>query len=221
MRILIAVLLVFLGGFAVMVLEMIGARYLAKDFGGSFYVWTSQIGVILIALSLGYVVGGTLADRYNRATPLFWWLALAGLITFFIPSFADPLISWIVMRHPAEQSIPLVWQKLDPAIGSALIFLFPCFVLATLSPYMIRILSQHVSRVGRISGLVYAASTVGSIAGVFISGYYLIDHFGLSAIFRGTGLLIFALALLCPLLDNFKQAKGEPDAIVKSEISDS
>ena len=42
-----AALFVFLGGFAVMVLEIIGARYLAKDFGGSFYIWISQIGVIL------------------------------------------------------------------------------------------------------------------------------------------------------------------------------
>ena len=59
-------LFVFLGGFAVMVLEIIGARYLAKDFGGSFYVWISQIGVILIALAIGYAVGGTLADRFRR-----------------------------------------------------------------------------------------------------------------------------------------------------------
>ncbi|SVD05690.1 uncharacterized protein METZ01_LOCUS358544, partial [marine metagenome] len=33
--------LVFLGGFAVMVLEIVGARYLQPWFGGAFYVWTS------------------------------------------------------------------------------------------------------------------------------------------------------------------------------------
>ena len=67
MRTLSAATLVFLGGFAVMVLEIIGARYLAKDFGGSFYVWVSQIGVILIALALGYYIGGALdnLDRYD------------------------------------------------------------------------------------------------------------------------------------------------------------
>jgi len=47
MRNVAAASLVFLGGFAIMVLEIIGARFLAKDFGGSFYVWVSQIGVIL------------------------------------------------------------------------------------------------------------------------------------------------------------------------------
>ena len=60
-------LFVFLGGFAVMVLEIIGQRYLAKDFGGAFYTWISQIGVILTALALGYAIGGTLADRFQRA----------------------------------------------------------------------------------------------------------------------------------------------------------
>src|SRR2546427_3332886 len=66
MRNVTAASLVFLGGFAIMVLEIIGARFLAKDFGGSFYVWVSQIGVILIALAVGYYVGGALADRFQR-----------------------------------------------------------------------------------------------------------------------------------------------------------
>src|ERR1051326_5035799 len=80
--------LVFLGGFAIMVLEIIGARFLAKDFGGSFYVWVSQIGVILIALALGYYVGGALADRFRRMAFLAWLLVPAGVVTVFIPDFA-------------------------------------------------------------------------------------------------------------------------------------
>ena len=78
-------LFVFLGGFAVMVLEIIGARYLAKDFGGSFYVWISQIGVILVALALGYALGGALADRFQRAGFLVVPLCVAGFVTVFIP----------------------------------------------------------------------------------------------------------------------------------------
>src|SRR5207249_9843369 len=87
-----AVVFVFLGGFAVMVLEIIGARFLAKDFGGSFYVWISQIGVILIALALGYAAGGALADRFQRAAFLALPLCGAGLVTLFIPNFTPPLI---------------------------------------------------------------------------------------------------------------------------------
>ena len=65
-----AATLVFLGGFIIMVLEIIGARFLAKDFGSSFHVWVSQIGVVLIALALGYYFGGALADRWQRLSVL-------------------------------------------------------------------------------------------------------------------------------------------------------
>src|SRR3989441_2018573 len=196
MRNVTAASLVFLGGFAIMVLEIIGARFLAKDFGGSFYVWVSQIGVILIALALGYWVGGALADRFQRISFLAYLLAPAGVVTAFIPDFAEPLMNVIILRHPTDRAIPLVWQKLDPALGSALIFLLPCFALATLPPYMIRLTTQRLTHVGRISGLIIAASTVGSIAGVVVSGYVLIDQMKLSHIFRGTGGLTVPLGAL-------------------------
>ncbi len=59
-------LVVFLNGMAVMVLEMVGARLLAPWLGTSVVVWTSLIGVILACLSLGYWLGGRLADNYLR-----------------------------------------------------------------------------------------------------------------------------------------------------------
>lgn len=203
MRNVFATALVFLGGFAVMVLEIIGARYLVKDFGGSFYVWTSQIGVILIALALGYAIGGWLADRFKKASFLAWLLVPTGLLVYLIPAYADRLVEAIVMRHPPDDNIPIIWQKLDPAIGSALIFLLPCFVLATLCPYMIRLMASRLSHVGRVSGWIYAASTVGSIAGVFISGYVLIDQMTLSAIFRATGGLVAALGGMTLFMDRW------------------
>jgi MFS family permease len=196
-----AALLVFLGGFAVMVLEIIGARYLAKDFGGSFYVWISQIGVILIALALGYIVGGALADRFRRAAFLALPLCVAGLVTLFIPNFTPPLIDAIVMRHPTSGEIPGIWKKLDPVLGSTLVFFLPCFVLAILPPFMIRLASRRLEQVGTISGLIYAASTVGSIAGVFLSGYVLIDYLAVPNIFRSIGVLTLFLAALSLIID--------------------
>ncbi|HMJ08397.1 MAG TPA: fused MFS/spermidine synthase, partial [Pyrinomonadaceae bacterium] len=56
-------LTVFLCGALVMVYEIIGSRILSPFIGTSTYVWTSLIGVILGALSLGYWLGGRLADR--------------------------------------------------------------------------------------------------------------------------------------------------------------
>jgi MFS family permease len=203
-----AALFVMLGGFAVMVLEIIGARYLAKDFGGDFYIWISQIGVILVALALGYGIGGTLADKFRRARFLAVPLALAGVFVLLIPDLTPRLLDAIVLRHPSDQPIPLLWRKLDPALGSTVVFFLPCFVLAIISPYMIRLAARNLEHVGRISGLVYAASTVGSIGGVFISGYVLIDLLAISQIFRVTGILILLLAGLSLLIDRWMGGKA-------------
>src|SRR5688500_20195711 len=49
---------VFVCGAVVMIYEIIGSRIVAPFIGTSTYVWTSLIGVILAALSLGYWSGG-------------------------------------------------------------------------------------------------------------------------------------------------------------------
>jgi MFS family permease len=198
--------LVFLGGFIIMVLEIIGARFLAKDFGSSFHVWVSQIGVVLVALALGYYLGGALADRWQRLSLLVALLVPAGVVQFLIPNCAAGLIDAIIFRHPADQPIPLIWQKLDPVMGSAVIFLAPCVALATLSPYMIRLSTSSLAQVGRSSGFIIAASTLGSIAGVFVSGFVLIDQMKISNIFRVMGILTFVLGVLCFALDRWMLA---------------
>jgi MFS family permease len=198
-----AAALVFLGGFIIMVLEIIGARFLAKDFGSSFHVWVSQIGVVLIALALGYYLGGALADRWQRLWVLVTLLTPAGLALFLIPNWAAWLINAIITRHPADEEIPMVWQKLDPVLGSAVVFLLPCLVLAMLSPYMIRLSTHSLAQVGRSAGFIIAASTVGSIAGVFISGFVLIETMNVSSIFRVMGALTVLLGALCVALDRW------------------
>src|SRR6478672_8841603 len=103
-----AAALVFVGGFIIMVLEIIGARFLAKDFGSSFHVWVSQIGVVLIALALGYYLGGALADRWQRLSFLMVLLAPTALGLCFLPSWSKWLIDTILSRHPLDQPVPVV-----------------------------------------------------------------------------------------------------------------
>jgi len=204
-----AAALVFIGGFIIMVLEIIGARFLAKDFGSSFHVWVSQIGVVLIALALGYYLGGALADRWRRLSVLVTLLVPAGVVLFLIPNMAAMVFDAIISRHPADRPIPIFWQKFDPVLGSALIFLMPCVVLAMLSPYMIRLATRSLAQVGRSSGFIIAASTVGSIAGVFVAGFVLIEYMKLSNIFRVMGGLTVLLGFLCVGLDPWLRNKDE------------
>ncbi len=203
MRSAVAGTLVFVAGFIIMVLEIVGARFLARDFGNSFHVWVSQIGVVLVALALGYSLGGVLADRWRRLSFLAALLAPAGLLLVLIPNWASHLIDPIILRHPLDQPVPGIWQKLDPVMGSTVVFLLPCVALATLSPYMIRLATPNLAQVGRSSGFIIAAGTVGSIAGVFVSGLLFIDYLRLSSIFRGMGVLTILLAAQCAFLDRW------------------
>ena len=209
--------MVFLAGFIIMVLEIIGARFLAKDFGSSFHVWVSQIGVVLIALALGYYLGGALADRWHRLSFLIIPLAPTALGLYSIPFWSKWLIDLILLRHPLDQPVPLLWQKLDPVLGSLCVFLVPCVVLATLSPYMIRLATQSLAQVGRSSGFIIAFGTLGSIAGVFVAGLIFIDYLKLSTIFRLMGGMTLLLGLLCVGLDRWlvrpaHQRAGDPSA---------
>ncbi len=208
MRDAVAAALVFTGGFIIMVLEIVGARFLPIYFGSSFHVWVSQIGVILIALAAGYYGGGALADRWPRPRVLGTLLLPAGLLVLAIPHFAAPLLDAVVARHPEGEPIPPFWLKFDPVLGSALIFLLPCVALAALSPFMIRLSARTLARVGHASGLIIASSTVGSIGGVFISGFVLIDRFPMSTIFRLTGGCTILLGLAFIALDGWLRAGG-------------
>jgi MFS family permease len=170
-------------------------------------VWVSQIGVVLIALAIGYYAGGALADRWRRLSLLAGLLLPTGLLLFLIPSLGARLIDGLITRHPVDRPIPPLWQKLDPVLGSALIFLLPCVALATLSPYMIRLATKSLAQLGRSSGFIIAASTIGSIAGVFVSGFVLIEYMKLSNIFRTMGILTALLGLLCYGLDRWFAAE--------------
>ena len=54
---------VFLCGAVLLGVEIAASRFLAPFFGNSLFVWGALIGVVLAGLSLGYWLGGALADR--------------------------------------------------------------------------------------------------------------------------------------------------------------
>lgn len=55
-------LVVFITGAAVLILEVVAVRVLSPYYGNTIFTVSSVIGVVLAALSLGYYLGGKLAD---------------------------------------------------------------------------------------------------------------------------------------------------------------
>ncbi len=179
--------LVFVSGMASLGVEFGASRLLAPYFGTSLYVWGVLIGLVLIYLSIGYVIGGRLADRRPSPDLLFQLTAWAGLWIGLIPLTAYPILLESQQGF-ASISVGLV---LGTLLAVVLLFAVPVILLGCVSPFAIRLLLTDVRTGGNTAGAVYALSTGGSILGTFLPVFWLIPTFGSRAM-----LIMFSVALL-------------------------
>jgi spermidine synthase len=172
-------------GALVMVVEVLGSRVIGPFFGVSIFVWTSLISVTLIALALGYGVGGVIADRYSSADYMYGFIFISGLLVLLIPWIAPAVI---------KLSQPL-GLRLGAFTSTLLLFGPPLFLMGFVSPYLIKIAATELSSLGRMVGGFYALSTFGSVIGTVLTGFLLIAYFGVSRIFDITGSLLIILSI--------------------------
>ncbi len=181
------ILLVFVAGSVSLAVEVSASRLLAPYFGTSLFVWANLIGLILLYLTVGYYVGGRLADRYPSPLVLYSMTATAALLIGAIPLLSQPILRWSLSAF-ATYSIGVFYGSLVSVI---LLFALPTILLGCVSPFAIRLQVEQVGRSGRTSGLLYAISTAGSIVGTFLPVLVLIPTIGTFKTF-----LVFAGALL-------------------------
>lgn len=181
---------VFIAGSLVMVLEIAGSRLLTPVYGGSITTWGGLIGVVLSCLSLGYYLGGRLADRLRPR------LLLTNLLLFSsIFVIATPALSWVVLRA----FNPLVFDEKAGVVLSALTILGPpTIMLGAVSPVAMKILTRELERLGSAAGNLYALSTIGSIFGTFLTTFVLVPIAEISSIFYFSGIVLMSSSLLSP-----------------------
>src|SRR5205085_12115046 len=146
-------------------LEMCASRLLGAYFGTSLFIWANLIGLILLYLTIGYFIGGRLADRHPSERLLCSLTALAALSITVIPFISQSILNWSITGI-AEISVSIFASSL---IGTILLFAIPVTLLGLVSPFAIRLLTREVGKSGQISGSLYAISTCGSILGAFLS----------------------------------------------------
>ncbi|MGI8669181.1 MAG: fused MFS/spermidine synthase [Aridibacter sp.] len=186
-------IVVFVSGAIVMIYEIIGSRILAPHIGTSTYVWTSLIGVILGALSLGYWLGGRVADRNPNLKILSAVLFFAAaLVTFTM------LIKEFVFFFGLTVSMRLEFKAV---IASIILFAPASILLGFVTPYAVRLKMESVADAGKTVGRLYALSTIGSILGTFAAGFLLLPFVGST---RTLYLIVIVLFLLSLLVAPFK-----------------
>ncbi|MBI4718724.1 MAG: fused MFS/spermidine synthase [Planctomycetes bacterium] len=177
-----------IAGAVVMALELVAFRLYAPYFGYSIYVWGSMISVVMLALALGYALGGRLADRSRSDAPLFLLILASALYQLVI----------IYCAHALLKALSQSGEFLGTSVATLIVFTPSMTALATTGPFIIRLLTR-AGREGTTAGKVYAVSTLGSIAGILLTSFVLVPRLGTQATLGtacGVSALLAAVGLM-------------------------
>ena len=184
-------LAVFVAGMSTLGIELSASRLLGTVFGTSNIVWANIIGLILVYLSAGYFIGGRWADRYPNPTVFYRLIAWGGFTAGLVPLVSQP----VLLRAAQAVERLQTGQMVGSFLSVLLLFSVPVTLLGCVSPFAIRLAIENREHAGRISGRIYALSTLGSILGTFLPVLVLIPWIGTRNTF-----LLFSLALILTAL---------------------
>ena len=188
--------IIFISGAAILALELLASRIMTPYFGVSLYIWTGILSITLVSLALGYWLGGRLAARANPGR-------LLQLFTL-MPALAAIALVGACLAYP--QLFPLLanWHLVLGAFVACLVLLFlPLVAASAMNPLLvaIRIHAQRTARAADAgAGKVFFVSTIGSVAGVFLTAYALIPFISNFAAVLIVSLILASLALAAVIL---------------------
>lgn len=181
-------LTVFISSACIMILELVGGRLIARHLGSSLYTWTSIIGVVLLGISIGNYAGGRIADRFDTRKALAVLFGISS-VACVLTVASNNLVSTLAWMGN------LGWP-MRVATHVCLVFLFPSVLLGTIGPVVAKRALQHGLATGRTIGDLYAWGAIGSIAGTFMTGFYLIAKIGTIATIWGVGIVLLTMSIL-------------------------
>lgn len=172
-------------GAIVMVIEVLGSRVIGPFFGVSLFVWTALITVTLLSLSVGYALGGVLADRKPSPAWLYGIIVASGVLVLLVP----------ILKAPVIQALAPIGLRSGALLSAAVLFGPALLLLGCVSPYVVRVAASEWGRLGRTVGILYALSTIGSMLGTALAGYVVIAYIGVARAFQLCGGLLVLLGL--------------------------
>jgi spermidine synthase len=193
---------VFVASACTLVLEIAAGRLLAPYLGVSLYTWTSIIGVVLAGISLGNWLGGLVADLAGSRRTLGLLLAAGGLASLAVlPVTTTDLLGLVPRGMPVVVRIVLL---------TGLLFFVPSALLGMVSPVVVKLTLADLGRAGHMVGRIYAWSSLGSIAGAFLTSFALIPWVGTKPVIFGVGLILIVLGVVT---GEFFRRVGWPRAV--------
>ena len=178
--------LVFVVGTGSLGAEIAAVRLMSPFFGASTIVWANTIGVVLVALSIGYWLGGRMGDKHPTVQGLCKVVLIAAVLLAIVPLVARPFLDLSVEALDEIEAGAFIGSL----VGVLFLIAIPIVMLGTCSPWAIRLAVPDVEHAGRVAGRLYAISTVGSLLGTLMAALVLIPLIGTQRTF-----LVFACVI--------------------------
>ena len=183
-------MLVFFTGWFIMQTELVGARVLTPFFGNSIFVWGSVIAVFLLALAVGYGIGGRLTRRYSSHWVPALLLTAAGVLVgvsvFYQNALSNSLASNMDVR----------WGAL---LSAMVLYALPMILAGTISPYSVHLATHTKSEAGSRAGTLYSVSTIGSFIGSLVTSFVLVPSYSVQGVLLGAGALAATAAIVAAI----------------------
>ena len=168
-----------------LIIEIVASRLLAPTVGVSLFTWTSIIGVVLAGISIGNYLGGLTADRFPTPKTLGLILLGAGLTSLAVL----PMLAFVSRLYDSLHILARI------VLITSTLFLVPSVILGMVTPVVIKLRLRDLSQTGNVVGKIYAVSTAGSIFGVFVTGFVLIQWIGTRPILLGVSVFLVLMAV--------------------------
>ena len=183
----------FFSGMSVMAIELGASRLLSPFFSSSQIVWTIIIGTIMIAMALGNIIGGRIADKEKNPTKLFILLFIVSIWTALIPLVGKMIIGGIAVGLATFITHNyLIWAAL---LSCLIVFVFPLLVLGMVTPNLVKYACSTLDESGKVVGRIEALNTIGSIIGTFVPTFITIPNIGTTWTFLVFAIILFIITL--------------------------
>lgn len=180
---------VFVTGACILIIEVVATRILAPYFGNTIFTISSVIGIVLAALSVGYYLGGRLADKKASERAFYTIILASG-------------VSVVVLHILSLTVLPVLGHRLSlingPLLTAIILFFIPAMLLGMLSPFAIKLQTMRFNDmgIGSVTGSIFFWSTLGSIFGSLVAGFVLIPRLGIDAIMLGVAITLGLIGIV-------------------------
>ncbi|MFM7203277.1 MAG: fused MFS/spermidine synthase [Myxococcota bacterium] len=209
-------LLFFLMGASSLSYEILWHRLLGLSFGSSVYAVSTMLTTFLLGIALGSWWWRRQGERAAQLATLGWievGIAVSGALTALALAWLPHAVQYLyLLPYIATQLLgprgsELGFWGLQAALFGLGVLLMgiPTSLMGASFPVAVKLYADGA--VGQSIGRVYGANTLGSIVGLALTGFVLIEAFGTQRVIQGFNLLNGGLGLLLLLLSQTEQRR--------------